>query len=268
MLYKKIELHENGLYGAFLTTYFIESNSEIVNRKRPAVIICPGGAYMSIADREGEPIALQFVARGYHAAVLNYSVHPNSHYPTSILELGRAVQMLRENAEEWLIDTDKIILMGFSAGGHLATSYSCFWSEDDISKALCCQKEDLKPNGLILGYPVITPEYTLGGSFRNLLGARYDELLDKMCLEKQVNTSNPPTFMWHTKTDEAVSYKNSTLFEQALKEKNVSVELHLYPEGMHGLALANEVTAIDESQIVPSCQGWFDKAMAWIKRTV
>ena len=176
--------------------------------------------------------------------------------------------MLRENAEEWLIDTDKIILLGFSAGGHLASSYSCFWSGDDISKALGCEKADLKPNGLILGYPVITPEHTLGGSFKNLLGEGYAELLDKMSLEKQVNISNPPTFMWHTVTDEAVSYKNSTLFEQALKENNIPVELHLYPEGMHGLALANEVTAMDESQIVPSCQDWFDKAMAWIKRTV
>ena len=268
MLYKKIELNENGSHGAFATTYFWENNAEMKVEKRPVVVICPGGAYCSVACREGEPIALQFLARGYHAVVLNYSVYPDATYPTALLELGRTVLMLRENAEKWLIDTDKIILMGFSAGGHLAASYSCFWSGEVISKALGCKKEDLKPNGLILGYPVITPEHTLGGSFKHLLGERYAELLDEMRLEKQVNTSNPPTFMWHTVTDEAVSYKNSTLFEQALKENNISVELHLYPEGMHGLALANEVTAIDESQIVPSCQDWFDKAIAWIKRTV
>lgn len=268
MLHKKIELHENGSCGAFLTTYFIESNSEIKNRKRPTIIICPGGAYMSISDREGEPIALRFLAEGYHAAVLNYSIYPGATYPTALLELGAAVRMLRDNAEEWLIDTDKIIIMGFSAGGHLAASYSCFWS-GDVAELLSCDRDILKPNGLILSYPVITSgEYASRYSFTNLLGDKYDELIEKMSLENQVNASNPPTFIWHTKTDEAVPYQNSELFANALGEINVPIELHLYPEGKHGLALANEVTAIDASQIVPSCQDWFDKTMAWIKRTV
>lgn len=268
MLHKKIELRENGSFDAYATTYLIESNSEIKNRRRPVVIICPGGAYMSISDREGEPIALRFLAEGYHAIVLHYSVYPNATYPTALLELGRVVSMLSEKSDEWLIDKDKIILMGFSAGGHLAASYSCFWTKDFISRSLSCKREELMPNALILGYPVITSEHTLGGSFRHLLGDKYDELLEKMSLEKQVNTDNPPTFMWHTVTDEAVSYKNSELFEAALKEKGVSAQLHLYPEGMHGLALANEVTAIDESQIVPSCQDWLERALKWIKNNI
>lgn len=268
MLHKKIELRENGSFDAYATTYLIESNSEIKNRRRPVVIICPGGAYMSISDREGEPIALRFLAEGYHAIVLHYSVYPNATYPTALLELGRVVSMLREKSDEWLIDKDKIILMGFSAGGHLAASYSCFWTKDFISRSLSCKREELMPNALILGYPVITSEHTLGGSFRHLLGDKYDELLEEMSLEKQVNTDNPPTFMWHTVTDEAVSYKNSVLFEAALKEKGISAQLHLYPEGMHGLALANEVTAIDESQIVPSCQDWLERALKWIKNNI
>ena len=268
MLHKKIELRESGSFDAYATTYLIESNSEIKNRRRPVVIICPGGAYMSISDREGEPIALRFLAEGYHAIVLHYSVYPNATYPTALLELGRVVSMLREKSDEWLIDKDKIILMGFSAGGHLAASYSCFWTKDFISRSLSCKREELMPNALILGYPVITSEHTLGGSFRHLLGDKYDELLEEMSLEKQVNADNPPTFMWHTVTDEAVSYKNSVLFEAALKEKGVSAQLHLYPEGMHGLALANEVTAIDESQIVPSCQDWLERALKWIKNNI
>ena len=268
MLHKKIELRESGSFDAYATTYLIESNSEIKNRRRPVVIICPGGAYMSISDREGEPIALRFLAEGYHAIVLHYSVYPNATYPTALLELGRVVSMLREKSDEWLIDKDKIILMGFSAGGHLAASYSCFWTKDFISRSLSCKREELMPNALILGYPVITSEHTLGGSFRHLLGDKYDELLEEMSLEKQVNADNPPTFMWHTVTDEAVSYKNSVLFEAALKEKGISAQLHLYPEGMHGLALANEVTAIDESQIVPSCQDWLERALKWIKNNI
>lgn len=265
MLHKKIELRESGSFDAYATTYLIESNSEIKNRRRPVVIICPGGAYMSISDREGEPIALRFLAEGYHAIVLHYSVYPNATYPTALLELGRVVSMLREKSDEWLIDKDKIILMGFSAGGHLAASYSCFWTKDFISRSLSCKREELMPNALILGYPVITSEHTLGGSFRHLLGDKYDELLEEMSLEKQVNTDNPPTFMWHTVTDEAVSYKNSVLFEAALKEKGISAQLHLYSEGMHGLALANEATAADESQIVPCCQGWVSAVLDWLK---
>lgn len=267
MLHKKIELRESGSFGAYATTYLIENNSEIKNRRRPVVIICPGGAYMSISDREGEPIALRFLSEGYHAIVLHYSVYPNATYPTALLELGRVVSMLREKSDEWLIDKDKIILMGFSAGGHLAASYSCFWTKDFILRSLSCKREELMPNALILGYPVITSEHTLGGSFRHLLGDKYDELLEEMSLEKQVNADNPPTFMWHTVTDEAVSYKNSVLFEAALKEKGISAQLHLYPEGMHGLALANEVTAADESQIVPSCQDWVIRALCWLKNT-
>lgn len=267
MLHKRIKLHENDSCGAFLTTYFIESNSEIKERKRPLFLICPGGAYMSISDREGEPIALRFVAEGYHAAVLTYSIYPYATYPTALIEVGKAVSMLRENADEWLIDTDKIILVGFSAGGHLAASYSCFWS-GDVAALLDCDRELIKPNGLILGYPVISSgKYASRYSFINLLGDKYDDLIGKMSLEHQVNGDNPPTFIWHTKTDEAVPYQNSELFAKALEDKGIPVELHLYPEGKHGVALANEVTAIDDSQIVPSCQDWIERAIKWIERS-
>lgn len=266
MLNRIIKINESGSVGAFATTYFWQENSEMPPKKRPVVVICPGGVYCSVSYREGEPIALQFMAHGYNAVVLNYSVHPYAHYPTALFELGRVVQMLRERADEWLIDADKIMVMGFSAGGHLAASYSCFWSRGFISDALGCAKEELKPNGLLLGYPVITSKHTLGGSFRHLLGDKYDELVEGMSLEKQVTDATPPTFIWHTFVDESVSYKNSELFEKALREKNIAVELHIYPEGMHGLALANEVTAVDGSQIVPSCQDWIEKAFNWMNK--
>ena len=176
------------------------------------------------------------------------------------------MQTLRQRAEEWLIHTDEIIVMSFSAGGHLAASYACFWSGNLISNALECDALMLRPNGLILGYPVITSgEYAHRNSFVFLLGERYDELVEKMSLEKQVNFQNPPTFIWHTVTDEAVPVENSKLFAEALQEKDIPVELHLYPEGMHGLALANELTAVNDQWIVPSCQDWVEKAQKWMK---
>lgn len=268
MLHKKIELHENGSSNAYITTYLLESNSEMQFKKRPVVVICPGGAYISVSDREGEPIALQFVAKGYHAVVLHYSVAPDAHYPTALLEVGRVVAMLRDSAEEWHIDTEKILLMGFSAGGHLAASYGCFWNRSFVAEMLACDREQLRPNGLLLGYPVITSgEFAHRNSFVHLLGDRYEELVEEMSLEKQVSKNNPPTFVWHTLTDEAVPVENSLLFAKALKDAGVSVELHVYPKGQHGLALANAITALDTSTIVPSCQSWIDLVQMWIRET-
>lgn len=268
MLHERIEVNEQGSSGAYLTTYFIEGNCEIPAKKRPVVLICPGGAYSFVSKREGEPVALRFVAEGYHAAVLDYSVYPTATFPTALLELGMAVSMLRDRAEEWFIDTDRIILMGFSAGGHLVASYSCFWSTDPVFEQLNVERALLRPNGLILGYPVITPGYSLGSSFQNLLGDRYDELIDRVTLENQVNTDNPPTFLWHTATDSLILVENSKLFAKALADKGIPAELHIYPEGMHGLALANHVTAVAPAQIVPCCQCWVDEAQKWIAETI
>lgn len=268
MLIKTIEINEKGSAGAHATTYFLESNIEKKVVKRPVMVICPGGSYCFVSKREGEPVALAFASRGYHSVVLDYSVYPDAGYPTSLLELGRLVSILRQNADEWHIDADKIFVMGFSAGGHLAASYGCFWLEDLISGSLGCDKELLRPNGLFLCYPVITSgERAHRDSFRHLLGSRYDELVDKMSLENQVNSNTPPTFLWHTVTDDLVPYENSVLFADALREKGIATELHLFPKGVHGLSLANAVTAIDECQIEPCCQGWVDLATRWINKT-
>ena len=126
----------------------------------------------------------------------------------------------------------------------------------------------LRPNGLMLGYPVITSgKFASIDSFHNLLGERFEELKDEMSLENQVSTDNPPTFLWHTKTDDDVPVENSIIFAEALKAQGVDAELHIFPEGRHGLALSNAVTAMDETQIVPSCQSWVELALNWINRS-
>lgn len=265
MLHTKIEI---GKGNAFATTYFHESNPEKKVVKRPVVVICPGGGYSFISYREGEPIALQFVARGYHSLVLHYSIAPEARYPVALTELGEVIKLLRERANEWHIDTEKIIIMGFSAGGHLVASYSCFWKRDFLSQALRCDSKMLRPNGLMLGYPVITSgKFASIDSFHNLLGERFEELKREMSLENQVSMDNPPTFLWHTKTDDDVPVENSIIFAEALKAQGVDAELHIFPEGRHGLALSNAVTAMDETQIVPSCQSWVELALNWINRS-
>ena len=202
---------------------YLLSNTEQTDpsRKRPAIIICPGGGYNHTSDREAEPIAMQYLAAGYHDFVLRYHVHPVE-YPIALYELAISVKLIRERAEEWNIDPNRIIISGFSAGGHLAGCLAVFWSKEWLSMALHTTKEMIRPNGVILSYPVITSgEFAHRGSFEKLLGTCYDELLSKVSIEQQVNEDTPPIFLWHTYTDQAVPVENSLLLIQALRKFNI-----------------------------------------------
>lgn len=237
-------------------------------RKRPLVLVCPGGGYCMTSNREAEPIALQFNAMGYHAAVLRYSCTP-AVYPAALLETALSVKLIRKHAEEWNIDADKIILMGFSAGGHLAASYGVFWQESFLANAVQCSSEILQPNGLVLCYPVISSDKTIAHteSIRNLLGDAYESLREKMSLEKQAGTQVPQTFLWHTFSDDLVPFWNSFRFVEALGKAGVPMEYHLYPKGEHGLSLANENTAYAEGGAVEEgCQSWMALLQSWLFR--
>ena len=255
---------------ARLVTYIQEHSAAIGIDKRKLVLLCPGGGYGHTSDREAEAMALQFMAMGYHAAVLRYSVAP-AKYPTALLEVAKSMQIIREHAEEWHVDADKIVVEGCSAGGHLAASYGLFWKKSFIAESLGLAEEDaeavLKPNGLILSYPVITSgEYAHRGSFENLLGERQEELNHAMSLEYHVNKDVPPVFIWHTFTDNAVPVENSLFFVSALRKENISTEFHMYPRGCHGLSLANELTATPEGGCFePDCSSWISLAGTWLK---
>ncbi len=272
MIYREFNIKENGsLQDTHLTVYIQETGSPKMKiKKRPLVLLCPGGAYSYTSDREAEPVALALMARGFHTAILRYSCYP-AHYPTSLLELGRSMLIIRQHAEEWSVDSNCIVVQGCSAGGHLAASYACFWKEDFLSDALFTEKniatrETLRPNGLMLCYPVITSgKHAHSDSFKNLLGEQYEVLKDRLSLEHAVNSDVPRTFIWHTFTDGSVPVENSLLFATALKEHNISTELHIFPEGGHGLALANRLTQTpDEKEDVPVCQPWTDLACNWL----
>lgn len=251
---------------AKLTGYLIKEVSVAPDRKRPAVIVCAGGGYSFRSDRESEPIALQFMAMGCHAFIMDYSVAPN-HFPTSVRELGEAIAYIREHAEEWQIDPEKIIVCGFSAGGHLACSIGVFWDKAIVFEAIGRRPEEIRPDGMILCYPVITGgEYAHEGSFKALLGDDVTmEQRDMVSLEKLVSEKTPQAFIWHTFTDPAVPVENSLLLAAAMKRSNVSFELHIYPAGGHGLSLAEEETARDESQIEEQCQSWIPLVKTWLK---
>lgn len=235
-------------------------------QRRPLVLVCPGGAYAFISEKEGEPLAVRFLSMGYHVALLSYSIYPDAEYPAALLQLANSVKYLKDHADELYIDPDKIIIQGSSAGGHLAASFGVFWNSDMVCEAVGVEKGYLRPAGLILNYAVITSgEKAHHDSFRNLLGKRYSQLREQMSLEKQVNENTPRTFLWHTVTDDLVPVENSILFAQALIQKKISVELHLYPVGGHGLALANYETMNAEGYgIQKECQSWIDLAQTWL----
>ncbi len=268
MIYKEFEISEEGsLKGAKLTVYIQEQSESLLIKERPIILLCPGGGYSYTSDREAEPLALSFLAKGYHAAILRYSCHPAT-FPTAILELGRAVLIIRQNADAWHVKNDSIIVQGCSAGGHLAASYCCMWKEDFVEEKLgITNRAQLRPNGLLLCYPVITSgEHAHRDSFVKLLGERYDELLDKVSLENAVNENVPRTFIWHTFTDQAVPVENSLLFATALRENGINTELHIFPEGCHGLALANNLTlGMEEKELAPACEPWIDMANRWME---
>lgn len=248
---------EGSMEYARLHVYIQDESTQIAWKKRPLIVICPGGGYQHTSDRESEPIAFQFLSMGYHVAVLRYSVAP-AKYPTALLELCQSMIYLRENAANWNIDSDKIYLAGFSAGGHLAASLGVFWKTDKMLANYFKVKADvIKPNALILSYPVITSgEYAHRGSFDMLVGDN-KELTEKMSLEFQVNGYVPKTFIWHTFEDQAVPLENSLLFAKSLRAHNIPFEYHVFPAGHHGLALANSLTDSDPGKdLQPECTVW------------
>ena len=251
-----------------LETYILDTPVEKIKvKKRPMIIICPGGGYERVSFREGEPIAIHFLNQGYHACILRYSVAP-VRYPVSLLEIGSVMKLIHEHAEDWRVDTDKIVVQGSSAGAHLAASLGVFWNQSWLSDTLGVSSEKLRPAGMILNYPVITSEEGIAhsGSFENLLGDKVDELKEKLSLEKHVTKDTPQCFIWHTLDDETVPVENSFLMASALKNAGVPVELHVFPKGIHGLSLADPVNAkADGSCVNEQCAQWVSLADVWFK---
>lgn len=268
MNYQTYDMSVAGSVGVpTLTTYLIDTPDGLLIEERPLVLICPGGGYSHVSVREGEFLALQFLAAGFHAAVLRYSVAP-AVYPAQLLELAKAVKLLRRHAKEWRIAADRILVQGSSAGGHLAASLGCFWREDFLWRTVDAKNaEELRPDGMILSYPVITAgEFAHRDSFVNLLGDRYEELRGRMSLEEQVSEDTPPTFLWHTYEDQAVPVENSLLFMQALRRAGVPFEGHIYPRGCHGIGLGTELTcSVGGKELQPEVSTWIGLAATFVK---
>lgn len=204
-----------------------------------AVIVLPGGGYVNRAPHEGDTFGEWFQSIGITAFVFQYRVAPNAH-PAELSDVQRVIRYVRHHADEYGIDRNKIAIMGFSAGGHLAGSASVHYDKKAYEPIDEIDNESARPDLSILCYPVIDMrDYRHDGSKINLIGHRPTEnMKDFMSLHMQVTSDTPEAFIWHTSSDDGVPVMNSILYAQALSRENINFEMHIYPLGCHGLGLA------------------------------
>ena len=301
MIYEKIALYE-GREDVTLTTYILDDSVEMLNgRKRGAILICPGGAYLYCSDREGEPIAMAFSAMGYHTFVLRYSVYnenkgkntienilPNSDtpwinkeavvYPGPMRDIGKALIYIKEHEEAWHVDMDKVALCGFSAGAHNCAMYSVNYDKPVITDYFGIDSRGIRPTAVILGY--MTSDYVdlkYDSDAMELLKAHIsaytgkEKLEDKAFAEKLspsrlVNQNTPPMFLWATSKDNLVDPGHSLKMALALNKYKVPYEVHIFEEGKHGMALGTAATASGTNEIDEDVAGWVHMVDRWLQK--
>lgn len=269
MIYKDIMLYDEydlkSEYPVKLSAYVMGNSPELCkDRKRPAVLVLPGGGYAMTSDREAEPIAFKFLSAGFAVFILRYSVKPYKH-PQPIRDAALAVTYIKENAVEFNVDSDKVAVCGFSAGGHLAASIGTLWNNEELFKGLPIKNGMNRPDALILAYPVIsTKDSAHTGSIDNLLGDNPDKsLLDLYNLQERVGPHTPTTFIWHTFEDAVVPVENSLLFAKALSANKIPYELHIFEWGYHGLSTCD----LETNDVAEEHAGkWMDLCIEWLKR--
>ncbi len=207
-----------------------------------AVVVCPGGGYRNLAfDHEGDQVARWWNSQGVAAFVLKYRLGPKYNHPTEKNDVLRAIRWVRAGAWRYGVAPDRIGVMGFSAGGHLASTAATLFEPGDPDAEDQVEHASSRPDFAVLGYPVIVLDaaYTHQGSKRNLLGENPDPaLVELLSTEKQVTADTPPTFLFHTNEDTGVPAENSIDFYLALRKAGVPAELHIYERGPHGVGLA------------------------------
>lgn len=246
-----------------LECYLHEPSEAMPSRKvRPGILIFPGGGYEYCSDRENEPVASVFFAKGFQVFVLKYSVMEEAKEMQPLKDAASAMLAIRENAQAWNVFSNKIAVCGFSAGGHLAGSIGVLAKRPELLEQLNTTTEAILPNALILSYPVISSgEFAHRGSFKNLTGSDHDdEVSQSYSLEKYVDAMTPPTFIWHAVDDGAVPVENAIMFIQALRKHGVPFECHLFEKGGHGMSVCSkEVDCVN-----PHCAHWIPLCTEWL----
>jgi len=233
-----------------------------------SVVICPGGGYGFLAvDHEGKEVAEWLNSIGVAGVVLKYRLAPKYHHPSPLQDAQRAIRTIRARAQEWGLDPSRVGVLGFSAGGHLASTVTTHYDAGDANAADPIDRLSCRPDRAILVYPVVAmaTEYGHSGSLKNLLGDNPDpELIKSLSNETQVNKDTPSSFMAHTQEDTAVPPENSMLFAMALSKAKVPYELHIFQKGQHGLGLGRG-WAEGNIKSEPSFEAWPGLCATWLK---
>lgn len=261
MIFEKVYFDEQDK-DAYLEIYIAD---KITDLTRSAVLVIPGGAYSAVCkEREGEPIGMAFMPYGYNAFVLKYSCKKKP-FPSHLIQASKAMKHIRDNAEKYNIDPEKVFAAGFSAGGHLAASLGTMWDKKEIYDEIDMPLGYNKPNGMMLIYPVLSDHF---GSFKNLLMKENptEEELAMCNIDNYVNENSSPAFIVHTSNDEVVPVKNSISLANKLAEQGIKFELHIFPDGPHGVALGNDVTRCGvEKWENEAIAKWVESAVFWAK---
>lgn len=263
----EIEKVKIGKNGAVLTAYIQKNSPQIKNAdKRAAVLILPGGGYEFVADAENEPVALEYSSKGFQAFTLEYSVGAGGAFPAPQIETAEALAAIRANAGRWFVDGNKIALVGFSAGGHLAASVGVHWPM--LEKEASLPPESAKPDALVLVYPCITAEEYSYPGIKRVHGRGLDEERQKLLsLQNYVGPHTPPTYLCHSAEDTCVPVMNTLLFAEALAKNNIPFETHIFKNGPHGLSLATRAVTPDIRTMPPESQALLkdEKILARLK---
>lgn len=243
---------------ARLTGYLQEDYETLAAHKtRPALVICPGGAYRWCSPREEDPPAFEFLSMGYQAFFLEYSCGEQAAGLRPLRELAETVRLLREKSAEWHIDPRKIAVLGFSAGGHLAGTLGAFWNDPEIGLP-----PEARPDALVLCYPVACTHAFAHEESAYWVSGGDAKLRDRLNLPERITSAFPPTFLWHGGKDTSVPPENSLLLAMALRTNGVPFELHLFEEGAHGISTCTQEVETPDA----ACRPWTALCKAWLNR--
>ena len=258
-LYKYFGLKRKGGEKGYLNVYIPEA-PDYPTRVRPAMLVIAGGGYGFVSHGERECVALAYIAKGFAAFTLEYSVAP-VRFPVQLIEGAMAMVYIRENAKKFAIKPDKIAAIGFSAGGHLAGMLGTLFDHAEVKTILGKKAALVRPDAVILSYPVISSgDKAHRGSFINLCG-NDEKLIKALSLKKCVKADSAPAFIWTTVNDNCVPSENSLYMALAYKAAGVPFELHIFESGVHGLSLATEETGCVNKPV----QKWLPLSITWLR---
>ena len=234
-----------------------------------AIVICPGGAYQHLAPHEGEPVAQWLNTFGVTGIVLTYRLAPRYRHPAPLIDVSRAIRTVRARAKEWQLDPQRVGVLGFSAGGHLAATVSTHFDADEAGRDANdpIDQQSSRPDVSVLCYAVITLEGVSAhvGSRKALLGDNpKPEQLEALSNERHVTPHTPPAFLFHTVADAGVPVENSIYYATALRKAGVPFEMHLFEPGPHGVGLAQPGPQGGPHPAPPALSTWPGLCKTWL----